>query len=404
MQRVNELFDVVVAGHICLDIFPELKGKTEVKPGKLIESGAVSFHIGGAVANTGIALNKLGIRSQLIGKVGNDYLADILLNQLELEGFKKTQKIQKDPEGHTSYTIVLSQPGIDRTFFHCAGVNDTFSTLDIDDSSIKNAKIFHFGYPPLMRKMFENDGEELVRLFRSIKEKGLAVSLDMAHPDPDSKSGKVSWKSILQNCLPFVDIFMPSIEETIYMLDLPLYNRLQACEQDFVHNIGGTLLTEISDELIRMGAAIVGLKLGENGLYIRTTHDQERLKSIGLGLEDENRSWLGRELWIPCFEVNTVGTTGAGDCTIAGFLSGIIKSLSVEDTMQMAVGVGAYNVEGNDATSTIPDFKEVQQRIKNNWKKKQSTLDLSDWSSLTSTNTLWSGPKDNHRHGRLFKC
>ena len=69
--------DVAVAGHICLDIIPSFR--TEERnlndlfiPGKLIDVGPALMATGGAVGNTGIALHRLGRRTVLIGKIGQD--------------------------------------------------------------------------------------------------------------------------------------------------------------------------------------------------------------------------------------------------------------------------------------------------------------------------------------------
>lgn len=41
-----------------------------------------------------------------------------------------------------------------------------------------------------MRLMFEDDGAQLVKAFRRVKELGVTTSLDMAFPDPSSVSGR----------------------------------------------------------------------------------------------------------------------------------------------------------------------------------------------------------------------
>jgi len=72
-----EPFDAVVAGHVCLDIIPDLSAHPEfrldalLRPGHLVEIGPAAFSTGGPVSNTGLALHRLGIRTLLMGKVGN---------------------------------------------------------------------------------------------------------------------------------------------------------------------------------------------------------------------------------------------------------------------------------------------------------------------------------------------
>jgi sugar/nucleoside kinase (ribokinase family) len=65
----------VVAGHICLDIIPQMPRvnlQTSLRPGAVIEVGAAIMATGGPVSNTGLSLHRLGIPTQLMGKVGHD--------------------------------------------------------------------------------------------------------------------------------------------------------------------------------------------------------------------------------------------------------------------------------------------------------------------------------------------
>ena len=76
--------EVVVAGHICLDVFPTIVADTIVfKPGQTVEAGPAVFATGGAVSNTGLALNKLGISTGLMGKVGSDLFGQAILQIVE---------------------------------------------------------------------------------------------------------------------------------------------------------------------------------------------------------------------------------------------------------------------------------------------------------------------------------
>ena len=386
MQRSGA--EVIVAGHICLDIIPAISEKKSgmdalLIPGKLVDIGPAVIATGGAVSNTGLALHRLGRDVQLMGKVGDDQFGNAILEVLKQQGEAIIEGMIVAPGEHSSYTIVINPPNVDRIFLHCTGANDTFSSQDLNKEQLANVRLFHFGYPPLMRKMYENQGEELRLLLSKVKASGLTVSLDLAKPDPESAAGIADWRVILEKALPYVDVFLPSFEEIFYMLHRERYEEmlLRAPSGDILSIIDGKLLTEISTELIAMGVAIVGLKLGEHGLYVRTTADSKRLASSGLcaPVRERLENWTNREMLAPSFEVEVIGTTGAGDCTIAGFLCGMLEGLTFEETMQTAVGVGASNVEQADATSGIPALAEVRDRISKGWTKRQQKLDLSGW-------------------------
>ena len=79
---------IVVAGHVCVDITPEVVSEKVsslheiIAPGKLIPAGDITISTGGAVANTGLAMKILGADVTLMGKVGKDDFGDIVLRVL----------------------------------------------------------------------------------------------------------------------------------------------------------------------------------------------------------------------------------------------------------------------------------------------------------------------------------
>jgi len=245
---------------------------------------------------------------------------------------------------------------------------------------VAQARLFHFGYPPVMRRMFEDDGAELVEMFRRVKEMGVTTSLDMTLPDPTSPAGRADWRTILRNVMPYVDIFLPSIEETLYMLRPDTYREPGA-------SITPALLTELSGQLLEMGGRIVGLKLGERGLYLRTA-GQTAIETLGAARPSDPAVWAERELWAPCFEVNVVGTTGAGDAAIAGFLAALLRDLSPEEALTAAVAVGACNVEAADALSGIRSWEETWQRIERGWARRRLMLNAAGW-GFDEEQQLW---------------
>jgi sugar/nucleoside kinase (ribokinase family) len=388
--------EVIVAGHICLDIIPNIPDRQSgmdalLVPGKLVDIGQAIISTGGAVSNTGIALHRLGNRVKLMGKVGNDLFGKAIIEVLASHSPLLAEGMIVAEGEASSYSIVISPPGVDRIFLHCTGTNDTYSAKDITFDQLDNAKLFHFGYPPLMRCMYENEGEGLVELLRQVKERGVTVSLDMAKPDPESPAGQADWRGILGAALPHTDVFLPSFEEILYMLYPDVYASFveKAGSNDLLHLVDGPILTKISDDLLAMGAAIVGLKLGEHGLYVRTSSSEARLSAMGRCTPPQAslEAWTNRELLSTCYKVKVAGTTGAGDCTIAGFLAAMLRGASLEEALQSAVGVGAFNVEKSDATSGVPTWEEVQARIKQGWDHRELALSLSNWQAIEAG--LW---------------
>lgn len=372
--------DAVVAGHICLDVIPQLPPidvRTDLRPGAVIEIGPAILATGGPVSNTGRNLHRLGIHTRLMGKVGDDDFGRIVLRLLREDDPALADHMIVSPGETTSYSVVISPPGHDRTFLHCAGANATFGADDVLYDQLGGARLFHFGYPPIMARMVAGGGAELVAMYQRVKAAGLITSLDTAMPDPRGLGGRVDWPAVFARTLPHVDIFLPSLDELVFMLR----GRLPAADPP-----DDTLLSAIAAEMLALGTSIVVLKLGARGLYLRTgPQGAPFLPGDG---------WRSRELWAPCFQPKPlVGTTGAGDATIAGFLAGVLRGQSPEEALTSAVAVGACNVEAADALSGVRSWEETQARVAAGWGRQLVTINAPGW-VWDEVHTLWIGPHD----------
>jgi sugar/nucleoside kinase (ribokinase family) len=376
--------EVVVAGHLCLDVIPPFVG-TEVRlePGRLVEVGPALFSTGGAVSNVGLSLHRLGVPVGLMAMVGDDVFGSLVRRRLhDALGEEAIVGVRVSLQGATSYTLVINPPGTDRMFLHHAGLNDLFSATDIDLEAVSAAKLLHVGYPPLMAGLYDNGGAAFSAALSQAKAAGVTVSLDMAMPDPGAPSGKVDWPAFLKRVLPNADLFMPSFSEILFMLKRDLFDMGQEA------NPG--LLAELSETLLDWGAAVVALTLGERGLYLRTA-GRERLLKMGRAGPDELELWANRELWAPVFDVTAKGTTGAGDAAVAGFIAGLLHRLGPEEALKMASAVGACSVEGADAVSGVQSWQETKARLRGGWRTRDDSPGES-WER--GAGGVWRGPGD----------
>jgi sugar/nucleoside kinase (ribokinase family) len=292
------------------------------------------------------------------------------------------------PGEASSYTIILNPPNTDRIFLHCPGANDTFGAADVNYALLQGADLFHFGYPPLMKRMYQNEGAELVELFRRAKATGITTSLDMAMPDPTAPSGQANWSTILKAVLPYVDLFVPSIEEILLMLYPNLFREVAAGAA----KITPLLASQIGGDLLSLGAKIVMLKAGHLGLYLQTS-GEAALAEIGRARPTHLSRWANREFWVPVFQTQVVGTTGAGDATVAGFLGALLRDLSPTEAVTMAAAVGACNVEAADAVGGLRSWEETVARVEAGWPRQELSFDSPGW-RFDSSRQLWLGPND----------
>jgi sugar/nucleoside kinase (ribokinase family) len=381
-----------------LDVIPDLSAGTEdqvavlFQPGNLSLVGPVTFSTGGAVSNTGLALHRLGIRTRLMGKVGDDQFGQAIRQIVEAHGPGLTSGMVADATTASSYTVIISPPGVDRIFLHHPGANDVFSADDVRYDVVAGARLFHFGYPPLMKRMYEDGGAQLTEIFRRVKGMGVTTSLDMAIPDVSSEAGRVDWAAILGSVMEYVDIFLPSIEESLLMLRRETYEALwdQAGGPAFLGLVTAELLSDLGRQLLEMGAKIVGFKLGHRGFYVRTA-GSAAIADLGAARPPDPDDWADKELWAPVFEVDVVGTTGAGDATIAGFLSALLRGMSLEDAVTAAVAVGASNVEAADALGGVRSWEDTWRRVRAGWPRRNLDLGAPGWRHDAVTGH-WVGP------------
>ncbi|MBE5802053.1 MAG: carbohydrate kinase family protein [Clostridiales bacterium] len=364
---------ILAAGHICIDVTPvfphaHLSFAEALSPGKLTHVDAADIHTGGSVANTGLALKLLGADVQLAGKVGDDPFGAMIADRLRKYGAESGLLVDKS--GSTSYSIVIAPPGVDRIFLHHPGVNDTFISRDIPEAMLEAADHLHFGYPPLMRRMYENDGEELFSLLRRAKLLGLSTSLDMAAMDPASEAGQLDWQTILSRILPLVDFFVPSIEELCFMLDRPRYD-------DWLRRADGSEITRVLDpqediaplaeKCLALGAKAVLLKCGAPGMYLCTA-DAGALSSAGRRAGLDAAAWANHRSFHRSYKPGRIlSGTGAGDTSIAAFLLAMLEGCPPDECVQLAAATGACCVQAYDALSGLQPLEELRQRIAQGW-------------------------------------
>lgn len=357
-----------------------LSGGLALEPGGLTQMGPATFAAGGGVANVGLTLGKLGVPAKLIGKVGNDIFGKTVAALLQRQAGATSLTVSYDDA--TSYSIVISPPGFDRHFLHHAGCNDSFSPADVDPEVAVGARFFYFGYPPLMRTVYEDGGAALARLFEALRARGVATAVDMALPDPKSASGRVDWRAFLERVLPHVDVFMPSLAEASYMLGAGAFPASDAEETPV-----SARLYNLTGRLLELGVAVAGLKLGERGLYFRTG-SSTRLLACPSAFPP---GWAERELWSPAFTVAVVNTVGAGDAAYAGLLASLVKGLSIEDAVTAATAVGSCSVESLDASGGVLSWEGTTARISGGWARAAHNVPAT-WSRHPSSAYL--GPQD----------
>jgi sugar/nucleoside kinase (ribokinase family) len=362
--------EAIVAGHICVDLIPAFAAEARIEAGKLFEVGPLRAAAGGCVANTGLALAQLGASSRLVADIGNDDLAGLLRLALEAEG-SDISGVRRVEGGDTSYSIVIQPPGRDRTFWHHPGANAHFDGTDFD---LSVGSLLHVGYPPILPALWEDAGAPLGALFKRARAAGMTTSLDMCGVDAESPASQVDWSAFLLNVLPLTDVFVPSLDDMAGAM--PGRN---------LATLAG--IRDLGSWLIDAGAAVVMLKAGEAGQYLRTG-GSDRLADAGSALTGARALWANRELWFPSLSVAVASTTGSGDAAAAGLIFGLLRDMGPEQALATAAGAAASRVESGRRVSRWASLKD---RLDAGWERNPADI-VDGWDA--GPNGALHGPAD----------
>ena len=365
-------YDAVIAGYLCIDMVPEFPGHELstgisglLKPGKLIEIEGLEFNLGGVVANTGMAMKKFGKQVYLNGLIGNDFMGEIAKSMLDKYGLAEGIKITGITG--TAFGIVLAPPGVDRIFLESPGCSKIFDMDFIDFKAVTESRLFHFGYPPLLREFYLNGGIQLQDMFAKVQEMGVATSLDFSLPDLQSESGKQDWLQIMKRVLPYTDIFVPSLEEVLQIMKPGEYARIisSAGNSEIIDLIPLSIIREIGRTIIELGAKILLIKAGHRGIYLLTGDISGLNQKEGFNLPEED--WNHRELWCDAYPADpekVKNATGAGDTAAAAFLSAILDGTTAETALKLAAIAGRNNLYCQDIYKEINGWQEMEKEIK----------------------------------------
>ena len=320
----------LVAGHVCLDLVPEVGAALDVRPGRLVEVGPMAVCPGGCVSNTGGDLAALGAPVRLVGEIGDDELGAILRRLLDVRP-RVTASWSVRPATSTSYSIVLQPPGQDRAFWHHVGANAFF---DGSGLAFSDEALLHVGYPTILPALLVDTAAPLRDLLGRARRSGLTTSVDLSVVDAASPVGRLDWQRLLAAVLPLVDVLSPSVDD-IASVGVP------------VADVTADGLSAAAARLVAAGVAVVMLTAGQEGLLLRTA-GASRLADGGAVLAGLSPEWADREVWVPAAPAGVAGTTGTGDAATAGLLYGLLSGAAPERTAVLAAAVAAARLTGRD--------------------------------------------------------
>jgi len=198
------MFDVVCVGLSSIDviIYPV---DEQVFTRDLSPVSKIVLAQGGDAANQAIILSRLGNRTALLARRGDDELGRTMMNMLKDQGVGvDLSGIAVDHEVGTNVCAVLIRSDGRRNFCGYKGANTTFCLDDIDLSILKRTKMVSIAG---MFQLPSFDGNGMAIFLRSAKEQGV---ITVADTNADTRG--LGLRGVGE-CLENTDYFFPSYDE-----------------------------------------------------------------------------------------------------------------------------------------------------------------------------------------------
>lgn len=311
------MFDVVCVGNMCADVLIKPVNRMPEK-GKLELIDMVRLQTGGCASNSAVGLSRIGVKTALIGKIGDDGFGSFLKETFKAEKVD-ISGLKVDPSASTSTSVVPISDDGERSILHCIGVYSSFSFDDIDLEIVKNSKVLFIAGVFLMPQ-FDGGGTE--KLLRLAKASGVTCCMDTAW----DSTGK--WMEKIEGSLKYLDWFMPSYDEAVQLTGKDSAEDIACC-------------------FASRGVKNSVIKLGAKGCFVKPY---------------ENSGFF-----VPAVKnIHAIDTSGAGDSFCAGFIAGLLKGWEPEACAGFANAVGACCVMEMGTTTGIKSLDEILEFMKSN--------------------------------------
>jgi 5-dehydro-2-deoxygluconokinase len=322
--------DVVTVGRSSVDLYGEQLG------GRLEDMTSFAKYVGGCPTNIAVGTARLGLRSALITRVGDEHMGRFIKGQCAREGVD-VRGVVTDPQRLTALVVlgIRDKDSFPLIFYRENCADAALSEADIDEDLIASAKAVvvtgtHFSTATLdaaSRKAMQVARTHGGKVVLDIDYRPVLWGLT-GHGLGEERfvaNDKVS--AHLQTILPGCDLVVGTEEE--------------------IHIAGGSTDTMAAIRAVRAAApgALVVVKRGPMGC---TAFPGPIPESINQGVSG------------PGFPVEVFNVLGAGDAFMSGFLRGWLRDLPLAECCRLANACGAFAVSRHGCAPAIPSWIELE--------------------------------------------
>ncbi len=357
---------VVAIGELVVDWISTSRG------GGFIESSTYVKSLGGNASNVAIALARLGVKSRILAKVGDDIHGKYLTHVLSEERVD-TRYVRVDKSAPTAQCYVFTTLDDDNTFLNWPPGNaaQQLTTDDITDESLDDACCIHTTGISLTR---DPRRQAVLGALDRAKQKGLLVSFDAGFPTGEGK-GSID---ALRSAISMADIVKVNLLELFFWAK-HMGAKVKESDLDFIsayenppssghESKNSHDAPDLSQERILDLARHLFISFAPKILLVTMAgHGSLVLKN-------------NLETWGQAYEVNCISGVGAGDAYVAGFLRALyhqagdktnlcsfVDSLDADRLRLLndfAGAVGALCTTNVSAYEGLPQVSDVQELMR----------------------------------------
>ncbi|WP_288949388.1 5-dehydro-2-deoxygluconokinase [uncultured Paracoccus sp.] len=324
--------DIITIGRSSVDLYGAQVG------GRLEDMRSFNKYIGGSPTNMACGTARLGLRSALITRVGDEHMGRFIREELIREGVD-VRGVKTDPERLTALVLlgIRDEEQFPLIFYRENCADMALSEEDIDEAFVAEARSVvatgtHLSHP--------RTEAAVLRALRLARQHGGQTALDIDYrPNLWGLSGHGDGENR----------FIASDKVTAKLqAHLPLFDLIVGTEEEF-HIAGGSTDTLTALRAVRaLTPAVLVCKRGAAG---------------AVAFEGAVEGW-DSGVTGPGFPVEVFNVLGAGDGFMSGLLKGWLDGESWSRALEYANACGAFAVSRHGCTPAYPSLDELKFFLK----------------------------------------
>jgi 5-dehydro-2-deoxygluconokinase len=353
-------FDLACLGRLAVDLYAQQVGCA------LEDASSFAKYLGGSSANIAFGAARLGLKSAMISRVGDEQMGRFLLQTLQREGCD-TSMVQTDPQRLTALVLLGLK---DRDHFPLLFYRENCADMAIDAA--------------LVREDFIAQCRALLitgtHLSQPVVRTASTTALDHAAKHGLLRVLDIDYRPVLWGLTKRgegANRFVADASVTAALQQmLPRFNLLIGTEEEFLiaGGVAGDLIASLRAVRAVTQAALV-LKLGALGCAIIEDDIPDRIADANTVLGER---------------VEVFNVLGAGDAFAAGLMTGLLSGKDLVEAARLANACGAIVVSRHGCAPAMPTPAELAHWFSASRRPKvDADVELAQLHRVTAPRPAW---------------